>query len=288
MIYVLYHADCNDGFGAAWAAQVHLKGESAQFLPVKYGDPVPDNLGEGNLIYIVDFSYSRAELTQLAKTHRRVTVLDHHQSAEAELTGEWEDKPQNLELHFEADKSGAVMTWEYLHGGYRHSADDGHVPELLRYIQDRDLWKWELPNSKEINEALQLLERRDFTHYRNLDANWNQGEKIRLIEQGSVALEVKHQRIAKTIKSHHWQEIGGHRVPAVNDFGYPSETCEELCKETGADFAACWVTNYDGSITYSLRSRNGFDVSKVAAHYGGGGHTAAAGFKLAEPLQIIS
>jgi nanoRNase/pAp phosphatase (c-di-AMP/oligoRNAs hydrolase) len=39
--------------------------------------------------------------------------------------------------------------------------------------------------------------------------------------------------------------------------------------------------NQAGEVEYlfSLRSRNGLDVSKVAQHFGGGGHAAAAGFR---------
>ncbi len=33
---VLYHADCNDGFAAAYAAWVAL-GEDEEYVPVKYG-----------------------------------------------------------------------------------------------------------------------------------------------------------------------------------------------------------------------------------------------------------
>lgn len=38
--YVLYHAHCADGFGAAYAAWLKL-GNDAQYVPVKYGDPPP-------------------------------------------------------------------------------------------------------------------------------------------------------------------------------------------------------------------------------------------------------
>ena len=226
MIHVLYHANCNDGFGAAWAAWVHTQGEDAEFHPVSYQQEPPfAKLGKDNLIYIVDFSYDRERLMELASVHKHVTVLDHHKTAEDALTGEWPDKPQNLELHFEADKSGAVMTWEYFHGGYNR--DD--IPEILLYAQDRDLWRWELPDSKAINEALLILVPKEFKRWRTIDATWQATGKKQLMEDGYTALQVKFNYIADKAPRHHWQEIGGHKVPSINDYAYPSEMAEELC-----------------------------------------------------------
>jgi nanoRNase/pAp phosphatase (c-di-AMP/oligoRNAs hydrolase) len=55
----------------------------------------------------------------------------------------------------------------------------------------------------------------------------------------------------------------------------------------GALFALGWWHRNDGQYKYSLRSSNesGFDVSKLAALYGGGGHKKAAGFLLPVPLE---
>ena len=36
---ILYHADCDDGFGAAYAAWLSL-GDSAEYQPVYYGDQI--------------------------------------------------------------------------------------------------------------------------------------------------------------------------------------------------------------------------------------------------------
>jgi hypothetical protein len=49
----LYHAECADGFGAAWA--LWRRFPQARFVPVKHGVPPPEGL-KGERVVIVDFS----------------------------------------------------------------------------------------------------------------------------------------------------------------------------------------------------------------------------------------
>jgi len=49
--------------------------------------------------------------------------------------------------------------------------------------------------------------------------------------------------------------------------------------------SALFIELKDGRIRCSLRSRGSLDVSKIAAKFGGGGHTMAAGTFLPGPLE---
>src|ERR1051325_9019640 len=100
---VLYHADCADGFGAAWA--IWQQFPTARFIPVKHGNPPPAGL-EDQRVVIVDFSYSRAALETMAAQTQALLVLDHHITAEKALTG----LPY---AYFDMKKSGAVLAWEW-------------------------------------------------------------------------------------------------------------------------------------------------------------------------------
>ena len=57
-----------------------------------------------------------------------------------------------------------------------------------------------------------------------------------------------------------------------------SEVAGELAEREGAEFGACYFEVQYNMWQYSLRSRDEFDVSKIAEYYGGGGHKNAAGF----------
>ena len=148
---VIYHgADCMDGFGAAWAfhmwKEVEYGSENVQYIPCNYGQDI-FSFGYsfvGRDVYIVDFSFSREVLTMIAEDANYVLVLDHHKTAEEALEN-WGDKPVNMEIVFDMKKSGAGLTWDRFSKGLKVSA------YLINYIEDRDLWRFALWGSKEIN-----------------------------------------------------------------------------------------------------------------------------------------
>ena len=72
---VLYHAECSDGFGAAWA--IWKQYPNAIFMPVKHGIPPPPDLKDHRVV-IVDFSYTRPILETMASETKELLILDHH------------------------------------------------------------------------------------------------------------------------------------------------------------------------------------------------------------------
>lgn len=282
-LVVLYHAGCNDGFGAAWAVSRYLQPGIATYIPVTYGDPIPQEAKTAKEVIIVDFSYSRSELEDLNRCVGKLTVIDHHKTAQDELEG----LPY---AYFDMEKSGAVMAWEYFM--------EGPVPELLLYVQDRDLWQWKLEDSRAINESLSVLVDRDFGEWSFLADNWK-NEKFQMANNGEVLLEGKKAQIDRMTANPAWLAIGEWIVPAVNSPIMQSELGEALCQRYNAPFSVTWRTRNDGSFAYSLRSREqlipatlegvphgdspmtleAFDVGKLATTFGGGGHRQAAGFE---------
>src|ERR1051325_5767980 len=71
---VLYHAECMDGFGAAWA--IWKRHPRATFVAVKHGTPPPGGLA-GRHVVIADFSYARPVLESIAAEAASLQVLDH-------------------------------------------------------------------------------------------------------------------------------------------------------------------------------------------------------------------
>lgn len=84
---VLYHANCWDGFCAAWVARKAMP--DAEFIPVQYGQDPPEQAGDKDRrLFLVDFSYQRNVMFRLGALHRQgMTVLDHHKTAQAALEG---------------------------------------------------------------------------------------------------------------------------------------------------------------------------------------------------------
>jgi oligoribonuclease NrnB/cAMP/cGMP phosphodiesterase (DHH superfamily) len=249
---VLYHADCSDGFGAAWA--IWKKFPGARFQAVQHGCPPPQDLKDQRVV-IVDFSYPRPILERMAEETKDLLVLDHHITAEKALDG----LPY---AHFDQAKSGAVLSWEWAHGT--------EPPWLLQHIQDKDLWTWSLPGSREINAALASYP---------FDFNlWDGFSKTTLEQVGRAILRYEHELVGKLAAQAVMVEFQGLVVPSVQSAVLTSQIGERLSPHY--PFCLIWHDR-DGRRYFSMRSRpDGTDVGAIAASFGGGGHTHAAGFSV--------
>jgi oligoribonuclease NrnB/cAMP/cGMP phosphodiesterase (DHH superfamily) len=264
---VLYHANCWDGFGAAWVARKALGDIEA--VPVQYGQDPPDVTGRE--VYILDFSYKRSVMIVLWQQARRLVCLDHHKTAAEELadlypTGGGDDGL----IRFDMNKSGGRLAWEYFFTPGRAS------PWLVDYTEDRDLWRWKLPCSREVNAALRSYD----LDFKVWDCLVQADPRVNpeLPREGSAILRREQQIIDEHIAHAREVEMDGHKILAVNATVLFSDIAGELAK--GRPFGACWFERPDGKRQWSLRSApDGVDVSEIAKQRGGGGHKHAAGFE---------
>ena len=271
---VLYHANCFDGFCAAWVAHGVLQGE-VEYIPVQYGQEPPEQaFDKDTRLYILDFSYPRDVMFKLAALrHEAMVVLDHHKTAKGVLEGlEIELASNNcgdaLTIKFHMDKSGGRLAWEHF---YRSSGM--YAPWLVDYTEDRDLWWWRLPNSKEINAAL-----RSYPQDFSLWDEFRRKIPDEFVPEGRAILRREQQIVDNHIKHAREIEMDGHRILCVNATVMFSEVAGELAKDR--PFGACYFDRADGKRQWSLRSRDsGVDVSEIAKRHGGGGHRNAAGFE---------
>lgn len=268
--FVIYHDPCTDGIGAAWCfwRENQLKDGAYELLPGKYQEPPPDVFGRD--VFLVDFSYKREVLEVMLTYANSITMIDHHVSAIEDV---WDlpAKYPNFKLIADIEKSGAILAWEYLNPKKK-------PPVILEYIQDRDLWKFELPHSREINAVLRSLPitLKSIDDYANLTKSQLKG----LVKEGQALLRKEQHDVEMLMYNLQQIDLDGEEFKMVNCPGfYASAVGEQLSKEYGRG-----LTYYDTELhrVFSLRSLKGsdFDVARVAQKYGGGGHKHAAGFKL--------
>lgn len=259
----IYHGNCLDGFGAAWAVHYALDG-NVEFYKGIHQQPPPDVTGMD--VYLVDFSYSADVLQNMLKTAASITILDHHISAEKDLSTLLE--AGEIEGLFDMNSSGAMLAWEWF-------KPDRPAPELIAYIQDRDLWQFKLEGTREITAALASYPY-DFKVWDKLMAST---DGIDVLKRDGVAIERRLQKDVKELIASGVRRmvIGGYDVPVLNaSSAYVSDAGHIM--SVGEAFAACYWDHPDGR-SFSLRSsEHGIDVAKVAKGYGGGGHEKAAGF----------
>ena len=259
---VLYHDDA-DGFGAAyaiWCCDKFNPGSPERvYIPVNYGEPVPELPEDTHSLTIVDFSYSREICDQLSAKYRDFLVIDHHKTAQAELV----DASYAV---FDQTKSGAVLTWHYFNPSLA-------IPAILHYVQDRDLWQWRLPYSEEVNLHIHTLPR-DFHA-------WYQFDLTEAKVAGAAIKRYKDILLEEIAKKAFLTTYDGYKVVSVHTPVLTSEVGNLLCRRYPDAAFAILVSIVDpgGKTKISLRSAGDFDVSAVAKAHGGGGHKNAAGFE---------
>jgi oligoribonuclease NrnB/cAMP/cGMP phosphodiesterase (DHH superfamily) len=262
---VIYHSNCTDGFGAAYAAW-KLLGDRAEYHAAKHGDPPPDVIGKN--VVVLDFSYDNSTTKRLMKEAKNFLVIDHHKSAMVELH-------DVACTRFDMNHSGAMLAWKFFHPGK-------DAPRLIKFIEDRDLWKWEIPYSKEFSAAFDMVPF-DFEEF---DKYLDDSSVDNAQERGAYILAYSKTVISKIAKQAVPRKMDGKDVLVVNSSHWMSEIGAALSPK--CDFAVIWFYDHDTrQVKVSLRAHHeDSDVSEIAKKYRGGGHRKAAGFNLPVGINI--
>lgn len=298
---VCFHADCTDGFAAAFAAWLKL-GDDAEYLPMAYnsintGAELAGMYGPLNNrdVYILDFSFPRDIMEFLFREANRVVWLDHHKTAfemwcdgYAQGCTFTEKSYQGLHhIRLNDNKSGALLAWEYFHPGTE-------VPMLIRHIDDRDRWQFQLPGSKELHAALGSMKPWSFEQWDDIYTSEScpateAGSFYSLLGEGSAILRAQDAAVKSMLKQARKCEIWKltddnyeveyqFKLPglAVNATLHMSEVGHELANQSGT-YGLVWYMAADNKVKLSFRSNAPYDVSALAKALGGGGHAQAAG-----------
>lgn len=260
---VIFHRACTDGFCAAWIA--HKVFPEAQFYAAYHGQDPPDVTGKN--VFILDFSYKRDLLLKMKERAKSLLVLDHHKTAATELS--------NLPFCvFDMKKSGASLSWDYFKDKIK-----SQMPWLVSYVEDRDLGKWELPLSHEINAAIDSYPF-EFKVWDALDRIYPANSILEspLVVEGKSILRFQERLVDVIVQHARTVELDGHKIKAANTSCIFSEVAKRLSQDQ--PFGLAWYLREDGKYIYSLRSKeNGIDVGQIAKSHGGGGHPHSAGFE---------
>ena len=319
-IVVVYHKDCKDGFGAALVAWKKFGGEG-RYIPVSYGteqDSFVDDMAKSaepppGELYVLDFSFNTDHLRRLAKVFRKITILDHHDTARKELMEErkideqrganvWAVNRQiedlgNVSLDFDMDRAGCQLAWDHFFQPFQAINREISRPEFINYLGWRDLW-WHKRRDAykkyaDVIEALHLyLDTIPFS-FQSWAKFCDQPQDA--ISKGMPIVAYQKQLLRKAAANCvqcvvNWRRNGAtvaHQVGLVNAPHFmASDLAEIVYQRTDADaykMVAIWCTGKDGDVAVSVRSleRPGdIHCGEFAKLYGGGGHPGAAGFAI--------
>lgn len=273
MDLIYYHKSCPDGWTAAYIAKKRFP--EAQLKPLDHGltdEQVNALIAEatGKQVLMIDYSLrKRHDNDRLAVAAASFRILDHHKSAQEVLNGA-------TYAVFDMERSGAGLAWDYLF------SDEGCVgysstrPWFVDYIEDRDLWRWTLPNGREVCAFLDSVPWtvEGFDNLKNIDLS-------KVLEFGRGAVSHLDGYVERTVTHSRDGNLLGYKVKVVNaPYSGASEIGNTLAKLPGVDFSVSWFERADDIIQFSLRGTGKVDLSVIARKFGGGGHFNAAGFQL--------
>ena len=308
---ILYHADCPDGFGAAYAAWLKF-GAAACYRPLHHGEAWDMADVAGHDVHILDFSFPPEKLAAMAACAASVVQIDHHASARQPWAARLQKSADGREIFrdpalpltviFDLWKSGARLAWENFH-------PTTPLPLILQHVEDIDLWRFAVPGTRAVMRALRMRPfdfsvwdeligqavTSDTPAHRALVAEGEAIERFLKIEIERLAasrlvMQVKlrgepvdllqarrHGLPTLSEGDNAWRAIDGLAINA--DALFSSELGGLLAERCGS-FALIWQLGGDGMVKASLRAAGKIDVAGIAAGYGGGGHPNAAGFRL--------
>ena len=268
---VLYHGNCNDGFGSAFACYYYMKNKfphkAISYHPCYHNQCPPDVNGKNVLICDISFSYDT--MINMIKKSNKLCILDHHKTAQEDL----KNIPDANKI-FEMKHSGAYITWAYFFG-------ESDVPKLIRYIEDNDIWTRTLPNTKAFTAFINSIQKK-FDLYENfLDDNYIETTAIP-VGLGMQRANEKYVEEAVKRTALNFMLINNklYFVGSVNTSILKSEIGNAIFDSyPNADFSLCYSeSTYTDENYVSLRSvNNATDVSAIAKLFNGGGHRNASG-----------
>lgn len=314
---VLYHENCLDGLSAAFFAR-KVFGKKAKYIPVNYNKPVPVEATLAKFVYVVDFCFPLPDMLKLAdSTHARggrLTVLDHHETQKQTMRALKKSSLYNgCAVYFNQKMSGAGLSYLYfieeandeeMKMSHNHFISafyqSGGVKEKdLMYkmacmVQDRDLWKWQLDESRPFS----------FWYYQNkqefktLEALvegrvslFNATEKGRPVMEYHDSIVQKHVDSAKEITL---MDNDGNMHKGLFCFCHDSRLVSDignvLSQKSKTFGAVVGFSRHNNEFIVGLRSNKrkrygNFNCTKIALAYGGGGHHNASGCRFT-PAQM--
>lgn len=270
---VIYHGNCADGFSAAWCFWRKYR-DGADYVAGVYQQEPPDVTERD--VYLVDFSYKRAVVERMLAQASSVTLIDHHKTAIEDLQplfmqDSWTGEPKQLAHFTDLNRSGATLAWDYLFPNEQR-------PPLLGHVEDRDLWRFKLPGTREI-QAFVFSHEYTFEQW-DLMMAADQVELLKMTAAGAAIERKHHKDVAELVGvCKRRMVIGGHDVPVASlPYTLVSDAAHLMAQ--GEPFSACYWDTAEGRVFGLRAADDGLDVSDVAKQYGGGGHAKAAGFKV--------
>lgn len=254
---VVYHDECVDGFASAYVCSKYFT--NVEYSPELYTrdrKSVREWKADGfEQIVYVDITPIDSDLIQFVEN---CYVIDHHIGRLPILNM----AHPSWNIYFDKDRSGVTSTYFALYGKNNYS-------NMQLYVEDYDLWKFELSNSKAINAYIGMQER-SFVAFEKLEltlATSSNDLAFKLIVSiGNYIIRTNNELVEKSIRLSSFEKLG---IIFVNS----SNSANEIAETFDGDVCVYYHKD-DRNIRCSFRGPNALFYAK---QLGGNGHELSAG-----------
>lgn len=316
-VAVLYHANCVDGIVSATInglslaltlndqyntilSIVNCARNNIQFIPVNYGQEIPEIAETVKCIYIVDFSYDISKLEAfLSERKEDVTIFqyDHHESSmihlcecadknkliRTELTeprrdmfvpNNWDGKKGFFTAIIDQEKSGAMLCFDaanFLKCPYITQDKYEFIKYIAQRVSDRDLWNFNYSDTRTVYEYLisiidynnkeSLFTLMKFLLGTTIDQFHRMPEYHKAETRVEMRLQFAKEYAAKAVKVHIDNKVGALVNTPAN---FSSEVGDILGQKH--DFAIMYVVgrekhSKEANVWFSLRSNKATGIN---------------------------
>ncbi len=266
----------------------------SQIISLDYGDDIEKKIDLKKITFqnysqviLLDFSLPKETMLYFYNEFKNNFIwIDHHKRPNKEYESYFKDKTiKGIRDH---NYAACFLVWKYFKKG---------APDFVKYIQDMDLWKFDLKDSKNFISGLPNF-KEEFTRekinyiMKMFNIDYFKVEKKKIIERGKIISKNQEQHVLGLIQ--YGKIINFHKKKAfIINTNFESGIFADVFFKTkhikDVEILIVWKKDYSNNLFYfSLRKKKNskIDLSKIAKEYGGGGHPAASGFNLSSLTQL--
>lgn len=289
---VYYHGPhCLDGGVAAWVVAKYVEkfNGSVELRPVDYSDDVT-TLPQDCRIFVVDFTFPDYDFFKQLIDHNEIVIhYDHHPSARETLASLQEEfSDERYHAVFTEEFSGAGITWRELFPGLE-------VPDIVKWVEDRDLWRFHYPETKAFTEAFYALDRSPTKGPFNsplLQACDYANDPVtqrRMVVAGEGMIKKRLERCCKQIEEETCRipllmPDGSRKIvpfSKAKDLSDFSDQSNLMIEKGLGSIVGTYFVKKGGVVKVRISTDKSTPVAyKIAQEYGGGGHPHTAGFEV--------
>ncbi len=285
------------GLACGYAAWNKLR-LSAEYISLDYGQELPD-LSDVEKLYILGYSLTEKHLEELSNKKISIVIIDdknikkyinfiNQKVTEKEDTDSKEINLVNFDLIGDLgtsifdfivneEKSSIRSCWEHFNPGY-------DLPKVLKYIEDRHLWKFEYIESRNLYYGLiSQSVNNNYYWWHTLCISENLLNFI--LQKGNTIseyMDVTNRDFVLNENNFNYRYLDGKKIAMftyTTDISYLSKEIFKLKEDVDVVLGIKLISN--NKIRCELRSRKDtIDVGELARRFGGGGKTNTAGIIL--------